>query len=558
MKTLTAALAALVLATSVHAEGAVFSDIRLRGSYLADMSYAVPRSEAPDLYTNPVLPGFYPDPSIARVGDDYYLINSTFAFYPGIPIFHSRDLVNWTQIGNAIDRPGMLDFKGLGTSRGVFAPDISYHDGVFYIVNTCVDCGGNFLITATDPAGPWSDPVWLPVDGIDPSLFHDDDGTTYLINNGPPDSTPLYDGHRAIWIQAFDRKTLALTGPRQLIVNGGTDLSQKPSWIEGPHIFKHDGHYFLIAAEGGTGDHHSEVVFRADKVFGPYVPWTGNPILTQRDLDPNRSNPITSAGHADLVQTAGGDWWAVFLATRPYGPDLYNTGRETFLLPVKWRDGYPVILDRNTPIPQQAQRPLGLGTSPPPNPWYQDIHGYDPLTWLSIRGPSSDFLTVSPDHKTLTLAARPDALGDVTQRPSFVGLRQQNNTTAMDTFVTFNPGEGDRAGLAAVQSDNSYAFCGVTLRNGVTEVILTHRAGPSDPSDGVILAEQPVDASHGIHLTLDVLRGRLRCMYVEDKNYMKADFVHLGGDSDATFLSTQKAGGFVGTILGLYAYGKAH
>ena len=288
----------------------------------------------PKDYLNPILSGFYPDPSIVRVGDDYYLVNSTFAYFPGIPVFHSRDLVDWTQIGNAIDRPTQLNFDGLGISRGVFAPAIDYHAGTFYIITTCVDCGGNFLITATNPAGPWSDPVWLGFDGIDPSLFFGRDGKAYILNNGPPVGAPLYDGHRAIWMQQFDRATNKLIGPRSMIVNGGTDIRKKPIWIEGPHLFQHHGKYYLICAEGGTGYDHSEVVFRSDKVFGPYASYKGNPILTQRTLDPSRPFPVTSTGHAQFVRTQESQWWAVFLGVRPYADDSYNTGRETFLLPV--------------------------------------------------------------------------------------------------------------------------------------------------------------------------------------------------------------------------------
>ena len=152
-------------------------------------------------YRNPILAGFYSDPSVLRVGSDYYLVTSTFSWFPGIPVFHSRDLIHWKQIGNAIDRPGQLDFGKLAMSRGVFAPAINYHAGRFYIVNTCVDCGGNFVITATNPAGPWSDPVWLKtVEGIDPSMFFDDDGRAWIVNNRAPEGTPRYSGHRAIWI----------------------------------------------------------------------------------------------------------------------------------------------------------------------------------------------------------------------------------------------------------------------------------------------------------------------------------------------------------------------
>ena len=201
--------------------------------------------------------------------------------------------MSWTQIGNAIDRPDMLDFGRLGLSRGVFAPAIAHHDGTFYILNTCVDCGGNFVITARDPAGPWSDPAWLPdlEGGIDPSLFFDDDGKAWIVNNGPPEGTPRYDGHRAIWIQAFDLRTLRTTGPRTVLVDGGVDPSTNPIWIEGPHIIKRDGHYFLICAEGGTAEGHSQVVLRSDRPTGPYTPFAGNPILTQRDLPRDRALP---------------------------------------------------------------------------------------------------------------------------------------------------------------------------------------------------------------------------------------------------------------------------
>ena len=176
-------------------------------------------------------------------------MNSSFAHFPGLPIFHSRDLVSWRQIGNAISRSGQLDFAGLSVSRGAFAPDISFHDGLFYIVNTCVGCGGNYVITARDPAGPWSDPTWLPFDGIDPSIFWDGD-RAWIVNNGPPDEAPRYEGHRAIWVQQFDWRALKLSGARTQIVNGGTDIAKRPVWIEGPHLFRRGGLCLSDAAEG--------------------------------------------------------------------------------------------------------------------------------------------------------------------------------------------------------------------------------------------------------------------------------------------------------------------
>ena len=298
-----------------------------------------------DEFLNPILAGFYPDPSICRVGDEYFLINSTFAWFPGIPIFRSRDLVHWTQIGHVLDRPSQLNLDGRGVSEGVFAPAIEHRDGVFYVINTLVGAGGNFYVTADNPAGPWSDPKWLrEVNGIDPSFFFDDDGRAYIVHNGPPpDGKPLYDGHRALWLHEFDFKTgTTRSGSARIIVNGGTDLSKKPVWIEGPHIFKRGGFYYLTAAEGGTGPEHSQVVFRSRDVWGPYET-PGKPILTQRHLPPSRPNPITCVGHADFVRTPAGDWWAVFLGCRPYENNKTNIGRETFLLPVRWENDWPII-----------------------------------------------------------------------------------------------------------------------------------------------------------------------------------------------------------------------
>ncbi len=296
-------------------------------------------------FTNSILSGFYPNPSICRAGDDFYIVNSSFSYYPGLPIFHSKDLLNWQQIGYALNRPEQLNLDGAGVSRGLFAPAISYHNGFFYIVCTLIDKLGNFVITASDSKGPWSNPVALPqVNGIDPSLFFDDNGRSYIIYNSiPPDNISLHDGHRTIRMFEFDKQQLKVIGEEILLINGGTDMAKKPVWIEAPHIIKKDSWYYLICAEGGTGYNHSEVVFRSHSLTDPFVSYDKNPILTQRQLDRQRKNPVTIAGHADFVEDKEGNWWAVFLACRPYDGDFYNTGRETFMAPVEWKDGWPLI-----------------------------------------------------------------------------------------------------------------------------------------------------------------------------------------------------------------------
>lgn len=506
-----------------------------------------------DEYRNPILSGFYSDPSLVRVGGDYYLVSSTFAFFPGIPVFHSRDLVSWTQIGNAIDRPDQLDFKRLGISRGVFAPDISHHAGVFYILNTCVDCGGNFLITATDPAGPWSDPLWLPqIDGIDPSLFFDDDGRAYIVNNGPPPGPAKYDGHRAIWIQAFDVAARRMVGPRTVLVDGGVRPEEKPIWIEGPHIFRREGWYYLIAAEGGTAEGHSQVVLRARQATGPYEPFPGNPILTQRDLDPRRPHPITSAGHADVVRTPAGEWWATFLAARPYAGDHYNTGRETFLLPVTWTDGWPVILPPGRPIPEVARRPKLRRQPAPKVPMagpFTVCETFDgpalAFHWMTIRVPRERWHGF--DRGWLTLKARPDGLGDFGQ-PSFLGRRQQHAYATAETDVDFTPVRpGDTAGLVAFQNDDYWWLVAVGLQDGGRVVQLRRRAGPEDPAEGVLVASEPAPPGP-VRLRIEAKGARYDFSYADVSGWRP-----LARDADGTILSTRTAGGFVGALFGLYA-----
>ncbi|RYD45892.1 MAG: glycoside hydrolase family 43 protein, partial [Sphingomonadales bacterium] len=211
-------------------------------------------------YRNPILPGFQPDPSIVRVGSDFYLVTSTFSWFPGLPIYHSTDLVNWRLTGHAIDRAGQLDFGGRRGNEALFAPAIEHHGGKFWIVNTCIECGGNYVITADKAEGPWTEPVWLDFGGIDPSLVFGGDGRAWIAYNDAPPGEPLYEGHRAIWLQEFDPVAMRMKPARTLLVNGGLALKDKPVWAEGPHIYRHDGWYYLMAAEGGTADQHSETI----------------------------------------------------------------------------------------------------------------------------------------------------------------------------------------------------------------------------------------------------------------------------------------------------------
>jgi alpha-N-arabinofuranosidase len=528
--------------------------------YTGDDAIFRDSAAGPTAYQNPILTGFYPDPSITRAGDDYYVVNSTFAYFPGIPVFHSQDLVNWRQVGNVIDRPSQLDFDSLRISEGVFAPTIEYQDGTFYVLNTCVGCGGNYLVTASDPAGPWSDPVWLrDVGGIDPSLFFDDDGRAWVLNNDAPIGPPLYQGHRAIWIQEFDPETNQTFGPRTLLVNGGVDLSTKPIWIEGPHLTKVDGWYYLTAAEGGTAIGHSQVVLRSRDVLGPYDPHAGNPILTQRDLDPDRSNPVTSAGHADMVQTQNGEWWATFLAVRPYEGDYYNTGRETFLLPVEWVDGWPVILPNGRPIPYRHARPDLPRDAEPAIPTTggftvrEEFDGPELAPyWLMIRTPREQWYDFATEPGFLTLRARPELLGRRSQ-PTFVGRRQQHTSATATTVMTYAPQRpGDRAGLAAFQNDDFYYLMSVTL-DGNQPVIQLHRAaGRGEGAAPTLVASERLEGPAGAPLYLRIRADRDRYDFLF--GYEPGEWIPLHEGADGKVLSTRTAGGFVGVTFGLYAY----
>lgn len=502
-------------------------------------------------HRNPILSGYYPDPSVTRVGDDYYLVLSSFAHFPGLPIFRSKDLVNWTQIGNAIDRPEQLDFTGMRTSQAVFAPDISYHDGTFYIANTCVECGGNFVITAKDPAEPWSKPVWLPFEGIDPSIYWEGD-RAYIVNNRAPAEPPRYDGHRAIWIQEYDWRAGKMVGESTQLVNGGVDISKKPVWIEGPHILKKDGWYYLTAAEGGTSVNHSQVVLRSKNLRGPFVSYADNPILTQRDLDPARPYPITSAGHAKLVETQNGEWFATFLAVRPYEGDFYNIGRETFLLPVTWKEGWPVILPKGETIPFASRVPKLPAQTPGPVPTTGDFGYVDEfdgdrlaMQWVGVRTPKRPFYHLEAGDLVLD---RGTPIGDLSGVPAFVGRRQQHHVATVSTTVRFDPGEdGERGGLAAMQSDRNYLFFGVTRIAGKPVVALY----TADQGQERLVASAPISPGKPVTLTIRADGGTMAFDY-EGAAGRKT----LAADVDARFLSTKVATGFVGTLIGPYAWRK--
>lgn len=515
-------------------------------------------NKSDDDYLNPILAGFYPDPSICKAGNDYYLINSSFVYFPGIPIFKSQDLINWKQIGNVITRDDQADFSNMDISRGMFAPTIRYHNGTFYVICTNVDQGGNFIVTTKDPAGEWSKPIWIPeIDGIDPDLFFDDDDKVYITHNGPPpNNITKHDGHRAIYIWEYNLTEQKIVSPQKLLINGGTDMAKKPVWIEAPHIIKKDDYYYLICAEGGTAYDHSEVVFKSQNIYGPYESYKNNPILTQRHLSKTRPNQISTTGHADFVETQNGEWWAVYLGCRPYEVDYYNTGRETFMLPVIWKDGWPTFekgneahpfVHKRPNLPLSSEKTVGLSG----NFELQDNFDLDTLgiEWTFLRNPKGKWHAFEDGN--LLLKPRKESIHEKVNA-SFIARRQQHLVFEASTKFTFKPSNTNQAaGLVAFQNENHYIIIGKRLnKDGNFEVFVERTAlKDNEGKPTIINTEILTKESKDLFVKIE---GRERLYNFYYKTTATEDWNVLFKNVDAINLSTQEAKGFVGTMLAMY------
>ncbi|OMF34573.1 glycoside hydrolase 43 family protein [Paenibacillus sp. FSL H8-0548] len=498
-------------------------------------------------FQNPILSGFYPDPSAIRVGEDYYLVTSSFEFFPGVPIFHSKDLVNWRQLGHVLDRPSQLNLDGIQPSRGIWAPTIRYHNGIYYMITTFVDnekeCH-NFYVTATDPAGNWSDPVWLDdAPGIDPSLFFDEDGKVYYTGNRVPPEGQLYPKHMDIWLQELDLASGRLVGPKTSIWQGALKVGHAQ---EGPHLYKIGSWYYLLIAEGGTGHTHAITIARSELPGGPYEGYKGNPILTHRHL--GRSYPIVNVGHGELIETQKGDWWMLCLASRPYGGYYRNLGRETFLVPVIWEREWPVVSPGKGMVEQVAEAPDLPETAWPKLPSRDDFDAPElsPI-WNFIRTPRDEFWSLSEHVGFLRLALKPVSMASV-DNPSFVGRRQQHMSFRAETSLCFAPQEaGDTAGIALLQNADFQFRVEYGNFDGVTEIRLTQRR---DGEESVLGAS--AYSWESLFLRVEA-RGQRYGFYwrpVESEQWQP-----LCEDADGTVLSTDKAGGFTGAYMGMYAAG---
>ncbi|MDG5787859.1 glycoside hydrolase family 43 protein [Evansella sp. AB-P1] len=498
-----------------------------------------------ETFKNPILPGFYPDPSICRVGDDYYLVTSTFEYFPGVPIFHSKDLVHWNQLGHVLDRSSQLNLDETPCSCGIYAPTLRYHEGIFYMITTFVVTRTgerkNFYVTATDPEGPWSDPYWLQsAPGIDPSLFFDDDGKCYYTGNRVPAGGEQYPKQREIWLQELDLDKQELVGEKIVLWDGAVKQAIAP---EGPHIYKVEGKYYLLIAEGGTSFTHSVTISRSKSIKGPYEPSMTNPILTHRHL--GKGYPISNVGHGDIVQTQYGEWWMVCLGSRPYGGDFRNLGRETFLVPFTWEDGWPVInpgkgmIELEMPKPKLKERKWSLSPA-------CDHFDKEKLShiWNFVRTPRGDYWSLKERPGFLRLKLKPETIMEPSNA-SFIGRRQQHKNFVVRTLMEFTPlEEWESAGVILLQSSQYQLRLECRLQNNNKVVQLIRRSDGREET----LQEHPLNVSK-IFIKIEAV-GQQYSFYYGEKSEEWNTFIE---NVDGSILSTDIAGGFVGTYIGMYA-----
>ena len=440
---------------------------------------------AQSTFTNPIIPGGYPDPSICRVGEDFYIVNSSFEYFPGLPIHHSKDLVNWKLIGYGLHRPsqasGAVNLVDVSENGGIHAPTIRYNKGTFYIVTTNMysqidknkpnktKSNTNFIITAKTPAGPWCEPhVIEGAPGIDPDLFFDDDGKVYFVGtHNPGDMTS--NGIGAIWAQELDLEQWKLVGDRHSLWEGACDKKH----TEGPHIYKENGKYYLLVAEGGTSFHHAVMIAASDDVFGPYETGLRNPILTSRHL--SKKNWVHSTGHADLVKLADGRWFMVALGKRNDRDGHSNMGRETHLMPVVWEPQivrwqqvsktkwepvsylFPVVapetgkVERINPLPFPDKHQYY-------NDAFHDNFDSENLTpdWSFRRVPQPKTYSLSANKGHLRLYLKPENF-QPRKRYSAMGITQKESQFEWEAKMKFTPKKNlEEAGISVYQKDINY------------------------------------------------------------------------------------------------------
>lgn len=514
-------------------------------------------------FRNPILRGGYPDPSITRVGEDYYIVNSTFEYFPGLPVHHSTDLVNWELAGYGIQDPDFyrdaVNLVDVQSNGGIHAPSIRWHDGLFYIITTNVYNPGdgqptrmvNFIVTAEDVAGPWSEPhVIEGAPGIDPDIFFDDDGRVWYVgNHGPPD--PEFAGQGEIWLQELDPQNWQLIGERHFLWRGACD----GTWAEGPHIYKRDGRYYLLIAEGGTSYNHAVMIAVSDDITGPYISNDRNPILTSRNL--SYSNWVHSTGHADMVELADGRWYMVALGKRNDEQGDSNMGRESHLVPVAWerepfpwkeiKYEWPVVapdsgrVERFTPLPFE-------GALQHRNDAFTDDFdsGTLDLQWNFRRVPMPGIYSLDERPGHLRLYAHPNVIAE-RGRAALMGVRQQESDFEYSARMAFSPQQDNvEAGVSLFQKDDNYLNFTVVGRGEENVLRLVLAEGRQEPST---VEERVLDDYDG-EIVFRVVSKDSRYVY-EYSLDRGASFTRFA-ETDAARLISR---GYTGAYLGVYSTG---
>lgn len=453
--------------------------------------------------TNPILRGFNPDPAICRAGEDFFIATSTFEWWPGVQIHHSKDLVNWRLLTRPLDSTSQLDMKGIEHSAGIWAPDLTYADGQFWLIYTNVlNAGGpwkdcpNFMVTSKDIMGPWSEPIYLNASGFDPGLFHEDDGRKWLVNM-------IWDGRQfevrgerrkrfaGILLQEYDHKAKKLIGPVKNIWQGSPQGT-----TEGPHLYKRNGWYYLLTAEGGTGETHMVSIARSKSIDGPYELHPNNPLLTAKDK-PN--SPLTRAGHGSFVETPSAEWYVAHLASRPVknpatGKNHAILGRETCIQKFVWSpDGWPRLEDGTDDVKIEVPAPKLK-----PHPWPKDItrDEFDGpnlnIHWQTLREPLSEKYCSLKERKGWLRLAGGNSLFSRYEQ-SLLGRRIQSVNCEVETCMDFKPWNIQQmAGLMLYYDRGGYFYLGVVNDDDLKPRLSVYQ---SDKSEYTEYAESRVSVA---------------------------------------------------------------
>lgn len=490
---------------------------------------------------NPVLRGFHPDPSILRVGLDYYLATSTFEWLPGVTLHHSRDLVHWENLGGLLDEPRLIDVVGTVDSGGVWAPCLSYADGVFYLVYTHMVSNigpyrdlRNHVVTATAPTGPWSDPVPLHNRGFDPSFFHED-GRTWMLAM-EYDHRPEHENFAGITLREWSREERRLVGPLRRIF-GGTGRG----CTEGPHLYRRGDWYILLLADGGTGPNHGAVAARSRAIEGPYELDPAGPLLTTRD---DASHPLQKSGHGCLVETVEGEWFMSHLCARMLpAADRSMLGRETALQRIEWSpDGWPRVPGGRPASEVPVPVPLPVGVEGPPEP-YQFSEDFDSprldARLLTLR--------LHADPSWLDLRARPGHLRLLghqslasAHRQSLVAHRQTALHATARTVLDFHPEYPQQmAGLAHFYNTKLWHYLHLTWDERLGQRVL--RLGSLNFQTYTESALVPVPDDVPIHLRAETNGRHVTFAWSPDAGPAPAAWIPIGPALDASLLSDEYA-----------------